>query len=76
MAEETGLVSQVEARFDARVRPEILRLRSRTPYPKRRTSPRGDAVGHGSAGSGESPGVAYPAPTRKAARHGSADTGY
>lgn len=31
-----GMTSAAEAKLDARVRPQILQLRSRTPYPKRR----------------------------------------
>lgn len=32
-----GMTSAAEAKLDARVRPQILELRSRTPYPKRRS---------------------------------------
>jgi hypothetical protein len=75
MVDETSLVSPVEARFDASVRPEILRLRSRTPYPRRRATVRRDAVERDSAGSAESRGVAHEPPTRKAVRHGCVRTG-
>lgn len=44
-----GITSAAEAKLDARVRPQILQLRSRTPYPKRRSDAESQQAGHQSA---------------------------
>jgi len=73
MADGAGLVSPVEAKLDASVRPLILRLRARTPYPRRRAAARGDSVrltqldGLG--------GSSHQATTGKAVSHGHARSG-
>lgn len=51
-----AITSAAEAKLDARIRPEITALRSRTPYPKRRTS-------------ASVPGAAAPAHASETPRH-------
>jgi nucleoid-associated protein YgaU len=54
-----GFTSAAEAKLDARIRPDITEMRSRTPYPKRRLS----VVPTAGPGTPGGPGAAEPAST-------------
>jgi hypothetical protein len=55
-----GMTSAAEAKLDARVRPQILQLRSRTPYPKRRSDAESQQPDHQSAAEAAEPQSADP----------------
>ena len=55
-----GMTSAAEAKLDARVRPQILQLRSRTPYPKRRSDAESQQPDHQSAAEAAEPQAAVP----------------